>query len=121
MQLQKPDPQQGIFVLLDAGDDDGDGLPNGYECFFTYNGNYTSCDNGDSDNDGLQDAWEVEYGLNPTKPLGPDSGPPYDLDGGKADPDSDGRDNANEQQSYYAGGPNSWDASYDPLRNPAQH
>jgi len=119
-QLRKPDPQQGIFVLLDAGDDDGDGLPNGYECFFTYNGNYTSCDSGDSDNDGLQDAWEVEYGLNPTKPLGPDSGPPYDPDGGKADPDSDGRDNANEQQSYYAGGPNSWDASYDPLRNPAQ-
>ena len=60
-QLRKPDPQQGIFVLLDAGDDDGDGLPNGYECFFTYNGNYTSCDSGDSDNDGLQDAWEVAH------------------------------------------------------------
>jgi len=65
-QLQKPGPMEGLFVLLDAGDDDGDGLPNGYECFFTYNGNYTSCDNGDSDDDGLRDGWEVEYGLDPT-------------------------------------------------------
>jgi len=69
-QLREPDPMEGIFVLLDAGDDDADGLSNGYECFFTYNGNHTACDNSDSDNDGLGDGWEVEYGLDPTRPLG---------------------------------------------------
>jgi len=58
-QLQKPEPGAGVFVLLDGGDDDGDGLSNGYECLFNYNGLHTACNNSDSDHDGLNDGWEV--------------------------------------------------------------
>src|SRR5439155_12534322 len=68
--LQKPEPNQGFFVILDAADDDGDGLSNGYECWFNYSGRRTCAQNADSDGDGLPDGWEVEYGLDPTDPNG---------------------------------------------------
>lgn len=65
-QLQHPDPYQGYFIILSAEDSDDDGLTDGYEAWFTYNGQTTTVDNPLTDSDLMKDSWEVEYGLDPT-------------------------------------------------------
>lgn len=105
-QMEAPDPNQNYFVALDASDDDGDGLRNGYEAWFTYTNGAnvfkTIIENRDSDGDGLRDGWEVEYGLNPTSSGGSDGGGSY--------PIGDIYSNKQKHDLYTWG-----DASYDPL------
>lgn len=105
-QMEAPDPNQNYFVALDASDDDGDGLGNGYEAWFTYTNGAnifkTIIENRDSDGDGLRDGWEVEYGLNPTSSGGSDGGGSY--------PIGDIYSNKQKHDLYTWG-----DASYDPL------
>ncbi|HVR37038.1 MAG TPA: LamG-like jellyroll fold domain-containing protein, partial [Methylomirabilota bacterium] len=111
-----PDPSQAFFVILSAEDEDGDGLSDGYECWFTYNGQRTLVDNVLTDFDLMRDDWEVEYGINPTKPLGPN--PPLDDpdgDNGNPDLDSDGAGlltNEREHEMYSAPL-----GSFDPLKD----
>jgi hypothetical protein len=78
-----PDPSQAFFVILSAEDDDGYALSNGYECWFTYNGQRTLVDDPFTDSDEMVDSWEVEYGINPTvdaDPHGNTGNPDMDSD-----------------------------------------
>ena len=79
--LQQPDPVQGFFVILNAADDDADGLSDGYEDWFKYNDVSTVMNDPDTDGDLMSDGWEVEYGLNPTSAVG--------IDGAAGNPDGD--------------------------------
>ena len=101
--MEQPDPDQGFFILLNASDDDGDGLGNGYEAWFKYNGVPTVMNDPESDGDNLFDGWEVEYGLNPTSVVG--------NDGETGNPDGDDFSNKEEHDRY----PGS-DGSWDPLK-----
>ena len=114
--LKQPDPSLGYFVILEAGDDDLDGLSNGYECWFTYLNSAgqwqpTCVNNPNSDGDrasgdGLWDGWEVEYGLNPMDKTTPN--------GSNDDPDNDGNKNWQEHDNYFSVPL----GSFDPLKNP---
>lgn len=105
-QLQHPDPYQGYFIILSAEDSDDDGLTDGYEAWFTYNGQTTTVDNPLTDSDLMKDSWEVEYGLDPTVGTG--------TEGGSVDRDSDGASNQTEHNNYYAAA-SGYDATFDPL------
>ena len=105
-QLDQPDPNQGYFVILSAEDSDGDGLTDGYEAWFTYNGRRTNLQNDYSDLDHMRDGWEVEYGLDPTDATA--------NNGDAANPDGDAYNNQAEHDHYY-GAPPKYDATYDPL------
>jgi hypothetical protein len=106
--LEQPDPNQGFFVILSAEDLDGDGLTDGYEAWFSYNGQRTMVNDPLTDSDLMFDNWEVEYGLNPTLATGDDG------DDGNPELDSDTvgpLTNKREHDSYSA-----FDGSYDPLK-----
>lgn len=105
--IPQPDPNQGYFVVLSAEDSDGDGLTDGYEAWFTYNGQRTygqPLGGADSDLDGMNDGWEVEYGLDPTVKATTTT-----------DSDSDGQTDISEYNSYNQG--SGLNPEYDPLRN----
>ena len=105
----KPNPLlEGDYVFLEAGDGDGDGLSNGYEDWFTYNGQRTAAADFDSDFDGMYDGWEVQYGLDPKSTTFPD--------GGGHNPDGDNLTNLQEHQSYGFAA-KAYNASYDPVKN----
>ncbi len=104
IRISPPDPFQGYFVILSAEDDDQDGLTDGYEAWFTYNGQKTIVNQPDSDGDLMFDGWEVQYGLNPTPSGGVADGP-------AGNPDSDGFVNKDEHDFYSFSFP-----SYDPLK-----
>ncbi len=108
--LAMPDPVQGYFWLLSAEDFDGDGLSDGYEAWFFYNGTHTRFDVRDTDRDGLKDGWEVEYGLSPVDDAG--------NNGASGNPDNDGPNLSNRQEhdNYYAASV-LYNASYDPLKS----
>jgi hypothetical protein len=107
--LQRPEPNEGYFVILSAEDQDKDGLTDGYEAWFHHNGLRTNLQQPDSDGDLMWDGWEVEYGLNPTVATG--------NDGGNVDWDGDGLLNLAEHNAYYGGVPGSrYDATYDPRK-----
>lgn len=105
--IAQPDPVQGYFLILDAHDSDGDGLTDGYESWFTYNGEISELNLRDTDFDQMNDGWEVTYGLNPTTTGAA-------ADGGAADPDEDGY--TNKEEHDFSSGIPSWEASFDPLR-----
>ncbi len=111
-QVPLPDPnlQMSFFLALSAKDDDSDGLSNGYECYFPYNGQFTKLQDPDSDLDGMWDGWEVQYGLNPMDDAGVNG------KDGNPDTDTDPQDgsaltNGKEWERY-----NGFDASYDPWK-----
>lgn len=81
--LPQPDPTASFFVILDATDQDGDGLSDGYEAWFAYNSRHTKLDLDDSDPvpDLMLDGWEVSYGLDPTDNTG--------VNGAAGNPDGD--------------------------------
>ena len=111
--LEEPDPGQGYFVILNAADTDGDGLANGYECWFNYNGIRTCLDEPDTDMDGMEDGWEVQYGLDPASDATPN--------GATDDPDGDSNDNRAEHDLYFGFPyPNPVEAFYDPLKDSSQ-
>jgi hypothetical protein len=56
---------EGDFIFLDAKDTDGDGLSNGYENWFTYNGQLTDPLEKDTNGDEMRDGWKIAYGLDP--------------------------------------------------------
>ena len=107
-QLQQPDPYYGFFVILSAEDQDGDGLTDGYEAWFTYSGRRTSVDAMRTDSDSMKDGWEVEYGLDPTDTTG--------INGDTANPDGDSYNNRAEHDAYYAATAPGYDATFDPLK-----
>ena len=115
--LRDPDPVQGYFVILCAEDTDGDGLSDGYECWFTYNGQKTVMDDPETDDDQMRDGWEVAYGLNPTSSGGVN-------DSANGNPDADGFSNVQEYGfQQVPNDPNNQFVapSYDPLKfNTAQ-
>ena len=101
-----PDPnsQSGFWTALDAEDDDGDGLSNGYETWFLHSHGYTMIDVQDSDFDGMRDGWEVGYGLDPTDNTVPN--------GGAGNPDGDTYSNVQE----FISNPLFAAPSYDPVK-----
>ena len=113
--LTQPDPNQGYFVLLSAADADGDGLSDGYEAWFNYNGAYTQINNNDSDNDFMFDGWEVEYGLNPMDSAG-DNGSDGNSDGDQ-DPNVPAQALTNLKEFTYGYNVREaiFNGSYDPL------
>lgn len=102
--LQQPESSGGYFVLLDANDDDSDGLGNGYESWFTYSGRYSNMSVADTDGQ-IDDGWNVAYGLDPTATTG--------IDSPSGDPDGDNLSNLQE----YTKNPTFGTPAYDPLRN----
>ncbi|MFN3407834.1 MAG: hypothetical protein ACK45B_02460 [Limisphaerales bacterium] len=91
--LPKPELGAGFvqFVVLATSDRDNDGLSDGYEAWFTYDGRRTIMDRADSDGDSMGDGWEVAYGLDPTQATG--------LHGSLGDPDDDGISNVGEHNA----------------------
>ncbi len=100
-----------FFVVLDAEDEDEDGLSNGYEAWFSYGGRRTDPTIPDSDNDKMDDGWEVTYGLDPT-----DADPSGDH-GAQGNPDGDAYPNWSANgQSEWEKNPDMSDPSYDPFK-----
>ena len=87
------------FIILDATDDDGDGLPDTFETdtgtLLSPNDTGTDPDNPDTDDDGMPDGWEVDNQLDPHDDgsVDPDNGP-------TGDPDEDEYSNLGE---YHGG------------------
>lgn len=102
--LPDPNPGAGFYLLLDAEDDDKDGLSNGLEAFASYGGLRTGVSHNDTDEDGMRDGWEVTYGLDPTANTG--------VNGETGDSDEDHYSNINE----YAPNVDLTAAAFDPLK-----
>ena len=107
-----PNPAaEGDYIFLDAADDDGDGLSNGYEYWFTYSGQRTSPALKDWDGDGMQDGWEVAHGISPvdgSRDPGNINGPNYVVPGDSL--------TALQKHTDYYDDPKGYNASYDPLK-----
>jgi hypothetical protein len=95
---------EGDFIFLDARDSDGDGLSDGYENWFTYDGQRTDPLRVDTNDDEMKDGWKVAYGLDPLVDVADEKIPSHDS-----------LTILQKHTQYYAA-PTGFDASYDALK-----